>query len=199
MNRLSNYKSKTPEFNRLPEGWNTVRLAKVVETDSFHNYNGTLKENLPQYSDPCEQLAATFVSTANPSKGAMTHRFNLIGYTRFNELSDAMIKSGKFTDVGGYACAVNKRTDKLERIEDKARSAKCIGIVDQLFAALGLPEGSGIDALDDAISERLELDVNVVNEPYDNGEGTTDQFRISQFRKKKASVPVMADVDDIEA
>jgi hypothetical protein len=191
MTKLSNYKSKTPEFQKLPEGENEVRLVSYKPTDSFHNYDGTLKDVLPAYTNPCEQLALTFVSTKGA--GGMTHRINMEGYPRYSELSDEEIKSGKFTDVNGYACSVNKKSGKLERTPDKNRTAVCENILDQFFGAIGLPEGSGIDDLDIAIAEKTPLMVMVVNEPYED----KDQLRISRFKKAQSAVAI--ETEDINS
>lgn len=188
MGRLSNYKSKAPEFQKLSEGTFSVRLVAVKETDSAHNYDGTLKENLPEYVDVTEQLAITVVSTEG--KGGLTHRLNAEGYVKFADLTDEEIKSKKFTAVGDYACAKNK-SGKLERIPDDKRTASCDNIMDQFMAATGLPEGSGIEDLDLAIQNKNEFQVVVINDEYDG----KDQFRIKLF--KKAAVAVTT--NDMEA
>ena len=193
MSKLSNYKSKAPEFQKLPEGAHGVRLVSYKETDSFHNYDGSLKEKLPAYVNACEQLAITVVSLSG--KGGMTHRLNLEGYPKFSELTDAEVQSGKFTDVNGYACAMNKATGKLERISDPIRTATCENILDQFFSAIGMKEGSGIDALDTAIAEHYPMDIVVTNEPYDGA----DQFRITRFRKATVVTAEKAGAIDISA
>lgn len=189
MGRLSNYKSKAPEFQKLGEGTFNVRLVAVKETDSAHNYDGTLKEHLPEYVDVTEQLAITVVSTEG--KGGMTHRLNAEGYVKFADLSDEEIKSKKFFAVGDYACAKNK-AGKLERIPDEKRTASCDNIMDQFMAATGLPEGSSIEDLDLAIQNKNEFQVVVINDEYDG----KDQFRIKAF--KKAAVAVTTE-NDMEA
>jgi hypothetical protein len=189
MTKIASYKSKTPVFAKLPTGANKVRLVSFRPTDSFHNYDGTLKETLPDYTNPCEQLAITVVSTEG--KGGLTHRLNLEGYVPFSKLSAAEIESGKFTDVSGYACAVNPKSKELNRIPDPANTAVCEGIMDQLFAALGMAEGSGIEDLDAIIAEKKEFIVNVTNEPYEG----KDQLRISQFKKAAVAVVETSDID----
>jgi hypothetical protein len=188
MGRLSDYKSKAPEFQKLSEGTHNVRLVAVKETDSAHNYDGSLKDPLPEYVDVTEQLAITVVSTEG--KGGMTHRLNAEGFTKFSDLTDEEIKSKKFTNVNGYACAKNKQ-GKLERIPDDKKTAACDNIMDQFMAATGLPEGSSLSDLDEAIQNRSEFAVVVVNDEYDG----KDQYRIKSFKKATAEITADADLE----
>jgi hypothetical protein len=176
MSKLSNYQSKAPEFMKLSEGNHDVRLVSYKETDSFHNYDGSLKAELPEYSNPCEQLAITLVAIKG---GGITHRLNLEGYVKFSELTTKEIQSGKFSDVNGFACAINQKTKKLERIPDENKTKTCENILDQFFASTNLPLGSGLNDLDTAIAEKMPLSIVVVNDPYEG----QDQLRIKNFRK----------------
>jgi hypothetical protein len=189
MTKLSNYVSKTPEFQKLPEGSHGVRLVSYKETDSFHNYDGSMKEVLPEYCNPCEQLAITVVSVAG--KGGITHRLNMEGYTKFADLTDKEVQSGKFTDIAGYACAVNPKTKKLERIPDAGKTVTCENILDQFFSAVQLKEGSTINDLDTAIADKYPFEIVVVNEPYDGA----DQLRISRFRKATVATARKVDIE----
>jgi hypothetical protein len=188
MSKLADYQSKTPEFQKLPEGVQKVRLVSYKETDSFHNYDGSLKNELPEWANPCEQLAITVVSTSG--KGGLTHRLNMEGYVKFSELTTEEVKSGKFTDVNGYACAKNK-SGKLVRIVDEGKTKTCENILDQAFAAIGMEEGSGVADLDTAIADKKEFDILVVNEPYEGA----DQLRIKSFRKIKADATGKVEVE----
>ena len=188
MGRFSSYQSKAPEFQKLGEGTHTVRLVSVKETDSAHNYDGTLKENLPEYTDATEQLAITVVSTEG--KGGMTHRLNAEGFLRFADLTDEEIKSKKFTNVNEYACARNK-ANKLVRIPSEKKTAQCDNIMDQFMASTGLPEGSTIADLDDVIQSRAEFQVVVVNDEYDG----KDQYRIKSFKKAAVAASQTADLE----
>lgn len=189
MSRLSSYKSKTPEFQKLEEGDQIVRLASYKETDSFHNYDGTMKDPLPDYSNPTEQLVITVVSTSG--KGALTHRLNLDGFVRFSELTEKEVRSGKFEDVLGYACAKDPKTKELVRLTDEARTRTCEGILDQMFAAMNVSEGSGIEALDEAIADKAEFVVRVTREEYEG----KDQYRIGAFKKVSAMKEVTSDLE----
>jgi len=185
MNRLLNYQSKAPEFQKLTKGEHTVRLVSYKPTNSFRNYDGTVKSNLPAYTNPTEQLAITVVSVAG--RGGLTHRLNMDGYVRTKELTGAELESGKFIDVDGYACAKDPASGKLVRLTDEARTATCEGILDQMFAALGIPVGSGIDALDEAIQDKKEFVVNVTREEF--GPEGKEQLRIGSFKKAKVAEP----------
>ena len=188
MGRFSSYVSKAPEFQKLGEGTHNVRLVSVKETDSAHNYDGTLKENLPEYADATEQLAITVVSTEG--KGGMTHRLNAEGYTKFADLTDEEIKSKKFINVNDYACAKNK-AGQLVRVPDEKKTKSCDNIMDQFMAATGLPEGSSIEDLDEVIQSKAEFQVVVINDEYEG----KDQYRIKSFKKAAASVPATADLE----
>jgi len=189
---ILNYRSKTPMFNSLGEGEHRVKLVKYMTSDSFTNYDGTMKKDLPGHNTPCPQLIISVVAVNN--SGALVHRVNLGAYRKFNELTEKELKTGKFSDIDGFACIADK-SGKLQRIPDEEREQSCISILDQLFHALQLPEGSGLDDLDTAIAGKTEFVVNVVNEPYDG----RDQMRISKFKKAPAPVQVVSMDDDIEA
>jgi hypothetical protein len=186
-NRLSSYTSRAPEFQKLPEGENTVRLASYKVTDSFHNYDGTLKSNLPGFVNPTEQLAITCVSTEG--KGGITHRLNMDGYLRTEQLSDKELASGKFIDINGYACAKNAEGEVV-RLIDEERSNTCMGILDQFFASTGLPVGSTLEDLDAIIADKTEFVIKVTKDVY----ADKDQFRISSFRRTTAKVHSGADI-----
>jgi hypothetical protein len=179
MSKLSNYTSKAPEFMKLSEGNHEVCLVSYKETDSFHNYDGSMKAELPEFSNPCEQLVITVV--AIKGAGGLTHRLNLEGYVRFSELTTKEIQSGKFSDVAGFACAIDQKTKKLVRIPDENKTKTCMNIVDQFFASTGLEVGSSLSDLDTAIAEKMPLSITVVNDPFDGA----DQLRIKSFRKVK--------------
>lgn len=189
MNKLEIYKSKTPEFQQLKEGdWN-VRLVRYQATDSFHNFDGSLKSNLPAYVNPTEQLVITVVN--NEGRGGITHRLNMDGYVRYSELTEKELKSGKFIDIAGYACAKDPKTGEIKRIPDEARTATCEGMLDQFMAATGLPVGSTINDLDDVIQGKVQFGIRVTVEEYEN----KPQYRIGSFRKAGILKAVEADLD----
>lgn len=189
MSRLSSYKSSVPSFQQLPEGTHTVRLVSYKETNSSLNYDGTPKASQPEYVDTTEQLAITVVSV--DGKGSMTHRLNAMGYLKYEKLTDKEIKSGKFSNIRGYACAKNKN-GQLERIVDETNTAACDNIIDQFMNAVGMGEGSSIDDLrDEAIAKQTPFNIVVVNDEYDG----KDQYRIKSFKKVSVEEAVETDLE----
>lgn len=192
MNRLDAYKSKAPEFHKLSAGEHSVRLVSYKATDSFHNYDGTVKSNLPQYANPTEQLVITVMGTSG--QGGLTHRINMEGFVRYSDLTEKEVKSGKFVEIEGYACAKNSQ-GQLCRLTDESRTKTCEGILDQFMNATGLPEGSGIDDLDTVIATKAEFNVKVAVELYDDKE----QFRIVGFKKAASVTATKLVTSDLEA
>jgi hypothetical protein len=150
-----------------------------------------LKTQTKEYTNPTEQLVITVVSVAG--KGGLTHRLNMDGFLRMKDLSKAEMESGMFTEIDSYACAKDPVTGKLVRITDEARTATCEGILDQFFASLGCPVGSGIEALDEAIQTKKEFVINVTREEY--GADAKEQLRIGSFKKAKVAEPVAAGLE----
>lgn len=198
MGKLDSYQSKAPEFQKLDKGDQRVRLVSWKATDSFRNYDGTLKEKLPQFSNATEQLVITVVSTI-PGKGGLTHRLNMDGYLRWKDLSQKEVESGKFTEVEEgdeiYACATDPKTKKLIRLNDEGRTKTCEGILDQMFAAMQVPVGSGVDELDNIIAEKREFIVNVAISDYQGKK----QHRILGFKKSTAPVTAPKELADLES
>lgn len=189
MGKLDSYQSKAPEFLKLDKGDHEVKLVSYKTTDSFHNYDGSIKPNLPAYSNPTEQLVITVVSAKG--KGGLTHRLNMDGYVRFNELTEKEVKSGKFVEIDEFACAKDPKTGALIRISDEARTKTCEGILDQMFAAMQIPVGEGIEALDECIHNNRVFVVNVTKEEYQG----KDQLRIGSFKKVKIAVEEKSELD----
>jgi len=101
------------------------------------------------------------------------------------------VKSKKFTNINGYACAVNPSSKKLERIPDEGKTKSCDNILDQFMAACKMEEGSGLDELDGVIANQTEFQVVVINDEYDG----KDQFRIKAFKKAQVLVEVNEDLE----
>lgn len=179
MSKLSSYKSSPVSSNLLKAGNHTVTLIKAIETNSFTSFDGEVKDKLPAWFNPTEQFA---VQVANGS-GVLTHRMQLQGWLKYSDLTDKEVKSGKFTNEAGYACAKNKK-GQLVRIEDEAKTAQCFRIFDRFMHAIGAPEGSGVDAVDEAIANKTQFNIVVVNDDYDG----KDQLRISSFKRQEAVV-----------
>lgn len=187
MGKFSGYQSKPVVSNVLPVGEHRVRLIETMELDSFTSHDRTTKTDLPEWCNPTDQFLIHVVSTEN--KGSLIHRLQGQAWRKFDALTDEEVKSKKYTNLGGYACI--KKDGKYYRVEDTAGTAVCDRIFDRFMNALGLPEGSGIDAIDSAIANKTEFMIVVVNDEYEG----KDQFKIKSF--KPCAVAVLKN-DDLE-
>lgn len=198
MGKLDSYQSQAPEFQKLGKGDQRVRLVSYKATDSFHNYDGTLKDVLPKFVNATEQLIITVVSII-AGLGGLTHRLNLDAYLRWKDLTQAEVDSGKFVEIPEgdevYAGAIDPKTKKLVRLTDENRTKTCIGILDQMMAAMQVPVGSGIEALDDVIAEKREFIVHVEVTDYQGKK----QHRITGFKKSTAAPAPVKELSDLEA
>jgi len=187
MNKFNSYKSKPVVSQLLPAGEHRVKLISIMETDSFTSHDKTVKDNLPEWSNPTDQLLIHVVSIDN--KGSLIHRLQGQGWLKFADLTDNEVKSKKFTNIDGYACA--KVDGKIMRIEDPAKTATCDRILDRFMNAVGAPEGSDLDYLNTAIARGTEFNVIVVNDEYEG----KDQLRIKAFKPVQAEVLVKDDLE----
>ena len=185
------FKVSRPEFALLPVGEQIVRLLRTEEMNSFQQYNGTPKDELPEWQNATPQLAVTVVAAEEGKNGGLTHRFNGCGYVKHDELSDKEIKSGNYVNVDGYACYKDDDKD-LVRKESDERTQACANIMNQFAAALQVEEETDLlEGLNQAITEQTPFRVTVTNDPYDG----KDQLRLSRFRSI-AKVAVGDDFDD---
>ena len=174
------FKSSAPDFMQIGEIKRHIfSLVRIVLLDSFTNFDGSEKEELPEWEDAVPQLA--IVAMSKTGKGGITHRFNGSGYIRYDELSKAQLKSGKYEDCNGYA--VKDVNGHRVRTEDPAKTESCKNILNQFFSSLSMEEGSGIEDLDTAIENGNTFMADVVNEPYQG----RDQFRLAKLRKSPLS------------
>lgn len=191
MDFFKSFKVEKPAFQSLKEGTHVVRVARFAETHSFNKYDGSQKDDLPEWSNPTPQLAITVVAVEGG--GGLTHRLNGCGFVQFDDLSEEQLQSGKFVALGktGYACYEDEEGDTV-RLIDEEKTQACANIINQFAAALGLSEDSNlIEGLEKAISEKLTMKVTVVNDPYDG----KDQLRIAKF-ESAASVVADTGFDD---
>ena len=110
---------------------------------------------LPEWSDSHDQLAVKFVKKDANGKtlGTITERYNSAGFIRYSELSYEDKKD--YFQSGDEGYAVNHQTK--ERVEDPARTAQCLNILNELYAAAGVPVGTkGLDAI---VSKALMINV----------------------------------------
>lgn len=190
MEFFKSFKVSEPAFMVLEAGKHIVRLVKYEETNSFTKLSGEVKDTLPEWTDHCPQLAITVVTTEKGKTGGLTHRFNGLGYLKFSELTEDQIESGEYTDIKGYACIIDE-DNKLVRVPSEEHTKECNNILNQFAAALKIAVKTKLEkGLDEAIANKVDFEITVVNEPYEG----KDQLRISRF--KPAKVTVKADLDD---
>ena len=190
MDFFKSFKVAEPQFVSLEPGEHQVRLVKYEETNSFSKLNGDTKDNLPEWTDFTPQLAITVVATGKGKTGGMTHRLNGMGYLKYSELTEEQIASGDYSDCHGYAVSADSEGDMVREASPE-HSKECENIMNQFAAALKIKVGSKLEkGLDEAIANKVDFTIVVVNEPYEG----KDQLRISRFKTVKAVVK--ADLDD---
>jgi hypothetical protein len=182
-NYFSDLVVEKPEFSLLPEGDNVVRLIRFEEVDSFTNYDGTEKTNEKGWDDATPQLAITVVAAEDGKSGGLSHRFNGMGFVKYDELTDKQKQSDKYMNVDGYAC--EKKGDQVVRILDPERTKSCKNILMQFANAAGCEPGVSLaDGLNKAIADGHTFTTTVTVEEYDG----KDQHRLTSFKKAVAAV-----------
>lgn len=187
MGKFSSYQSKPVVANLLPVGEHRVKIIQGMELDSFTSHDGSKKEKEFPWVNPTDQYLIHVVSVEN--KGSLIHRLQGQGWKKFADLTDDEIKSKKFTNLEGYACIKGKLG--MERILDEKKTAQCDRIFDRFMNAIGAPEGSTLDAVDEAIASKTEFMVIVTNDEYEG----KDQLRISGFKPVSKEVAVNQDLE----
>jgi hypothetical protein len=187
MGKFSSYSSKAVVSNLLPVGEHRVKCIQGIETDSFTSHAGEKKDKEYPWVNPTDQFLIHVVSVEG--KGSLIHRLQGQGLKKFADLTDEEIKSKKYTNLEGYACIKTKLG--MERIEDKVKTASCDRIFDRFMNALGAPEGSGLDFVDQAIANKTEFMVIVTNDEYEG----KDQLRISGFKPVSAEIKATSDLE----
>jgi len=187
MGKFSSYQSKPVVSILLPVGEHRVRMIEAFETDSFTSHDKTPKDKEFGWINPTDQLLIHVASVEN--KGSLVHRLQGQGWKKFDALTDEEVKSKKYQNVDGYACIKTK--EGLMRVEDETKTAQCSRIFDRLMNALNLPEGSGIDAIDQAIADKTEFMVIVVNDEYEG----KDNLKIASFKPVKKEALVERDLE----
>lgn len=187
---FGNFKSERPNFTQLPEGKMNLRLVAVILLNSFLNHDGTEKpaDKRKGWADPTPQLAITVIGEfmnkdGKPIKGGMTHRLNGLGYKTYDTLTKKQIESGKFQNIETYACQTDK-DGNIVRIVDETKTEQCRNILNELFAALGLPDGSGVDKLEEAAKATKEFTATIVKDIYQDKEN----YKLTKYRKVRVAV-----------
>jgi hypothetical protein len=209
-NIFNGFKSGEPSFPEMPA---VTDHPFVLEAwghgDSFTTPSGVPKDadRLPPWEDPTPEIWMLFRS--KDGAGSIFYHAHGAGYRSGDSLTREEIESEKFSvecahfDSKGnpmgatYACEVNENGEKV-RIIDPAKTAQCANIVNQIFASLGLPVGSKLDALDSAVAEKRVVIANVTHTKFGEGKNATTQARIGSWRNP-AKVKAAAGGDDWES
>ena len=187
MSYFKGMKVTEPTYRNLGSGMHLVKMTLAEETNSFVNFDGTLKAKLPKWSDPTPQIVCRFAG----EDGSIFHRFNGAGYRRFDELSEEEIKSGKYSNVDGYACTT--KNGKFYRVQDPDRTEQAISILSQALMAFGVnPDTDIIEAFEQVIADSTEINIRIEAEVY-NGK---DQYEVTQFWPATSNV-ASADEGDL--
>ena len=178
-----------PEVNVLSAGVHVVHISKFLLTDASRTYSGELKTDLKPWVDVHPQLAVTYAAV--DGRGVITDRFNTKGNLRYDELTEAQRKSGRFENVEGYACITNN-AGELERVESPERTTQCHNILNKFAQAAGLKEGENlIEGLNAAIAEKRQLTITVSSDTYEG----KDQLRVTRFTAAKAVKTASSDFE----
>jgi hypothetical protein len=180
--------TKSEGFQQLPEGKQRVAIVGVIMTNSALNHDGTPKaaDKKKPWDDTTPQMAITVIGVDN--KGGMTHRLNGLGFKKYSALSKEQVKSGKYSDLEGYAC--QEVNGKTVRTIDAENTELCKSILNELYNALGLIDATFED-LQAAAKSRTEFLATVTIDPYQGKEN----YKLLKFR----SAPVVVEADVTEA
>lgn len=186
--------------DRLAVGEHLVRLIEMRLTDSFTQFNGLPKTELPSWANSCPQAAITVVAVGNdehgkPLTGSLTDRLNGIAFGKFVDLPEVDQNSGDYENIDGWACYTDKKSGDKMRLVDKQKSLICDNIRNQFARALKMElsdeEGAFMRGVAKAIANETSFRITVANKPYDG----KDQRRITRYRQAVA-VPTEADFED---
>lgn len=166
---FGNFVSTPSQSNQLGAGTHAVRVYSAEQTNSFLNADGTEKKEDRLWTNPGRQVLIKFCTA--DMKLWSTFRAQIDAWRKADTLTKAELKSGKYEAAGRYAILSATR----ERIIDPEGVEKCMSIINEMFNALGLPEGS--TDITPAIQDRRLLTIKIANKPYLDEE----QLRIVKF------------------
>lgn len=130
------YVSKESRGDTLEAGKHEVSITEWKIMHSRVKWNGEEKSNLPGFTDPTPQLGIMFRDSAG-SVG--WHRFNVFGYKRWDDLTNAQQEGGDYEKVifglSVYACKQTKAG--LVRQKDNKRTEGAQSFLDQFMASVG--------------------------------------------------------------
>jgi hypothetical protein len=178
-----------PEFKDLQPGEYKVTIQGLKVLDSrIKDWKGTKKTKLPQYADFTPQIGCRLVSISG--EGSIVHRFNLLAFTKWDDLSPDDQESGNYEPIDNYAC---KRDDdgELIRIPSEKGMNGVNNIQAQVAHALGMTGEKFAVALDKAMQNKVVFGIRVEPDPYDGRMYT----KVKGFFPVKAEVEAEVDLD----
>lgn len=182
LNAVLGYTSKESRQSQLAAGTHVVQLVEWKVLHSRIKWDGTEKDKLPDFTDPTPQLGLMFRGEA----GVAWYRANMLGYKRYDELTEEEQASDKYEKVvfgeTAYACTTYK--GKLVRIKDKKRTADALSIVDQIMTAFGITGETIGDTMDTVVGNETKISIKVEDDSYDG----KAQIRITNFSEVKQVV-----------
>lgn len=152
----------------LPEGEHICRILSYKRTNSFENYDGSPKDNLPKWKNPEEQIAIRFVVAEPDKSGMITHWYNGEGFEKFDDMTDEDIKKLKLVNIDGFACTENK-DGSFSRIHSDVNTNTCGRIFSRLLRSLGADVNTEVDideVLDAAIANETLVTITVASKEY---------------------------------
>lgn len=163
--------------DQLGVGTHTVTVVEYRVTHSREQWDGSPKENLPEFEDATPQLGVMFRN----DKGIAFHRFNMYGYARWEDLSDKQQASGKYHKVqfGNRLYACEEKNGSLIRVRDPKRCRDAESFVNQFVSAVGMTGKPLGESLPLMVSDKVELNIVVENDPYEG----SDYAAVKSFRK----------------
>ena len=149
----------TSDFKSLEEGKHLVKISRVMFLNSaVKNFSGEPSEKTQEWKDSTPQLAVTF----NNKEGAITHRFALCGFVKFETLTKE--EKTKYTAKGRYAVDKNGN-----RIVCPEATGKCQQILSRLLRAAGMKTGESVDSAEQVLTVLDGKTINISVRPNDTG------------------------------
>jgi hypothetical protein len=188
---FNSFKVEKPAFELLKTGEHELRVTRLEIVNSFEKYNHQRKEKEFEWSDAVPQIAITVVAAEKGKTGGLTHRFNGLGYRRWDDPDVTEAEKKKAINLMGYLCVTDKEGDVVRCISEK-RTQQCKNIMNQFAMAFGVKEGENlIDGIEAGIQEQRTFRAMVINDQYDG----KDQLKLTGFKASK-SVETKTETED---
>ena len=135
---------------------------------------------LPQ--DPTPQLGIMLGCEA----GVTWHRFNLVGFTRWAELTDKQQADDSYEKVIAgdrvYACKRDKKTGVLVRVSSEKRTSDAHTFINRFMSVMDMTGVSIGEALPTLVSTKAKLVIEVESDEHQG----KDQLKVTSFEKETA-------------